>query len=343
MTSLTKEPRELSSNTAYFKSRTQPNSRLRKFRASFLSSKGSAGATPLSLYAKVVLPEYEDEETIDESNSEEFNRYEKQIENEWIAENIVDFIQELSLSYTIFTTDNEPWEHLLDNPERFWNNGYPLGVTYRWKDKETGESLLLKVDEYVERVIDWVEECVLDEDIFPTDEEALFKDDFQEKHAKKLMSRMLRVFNIILYNPTLSGLDGPEPSEVSKNFQKLTARFVAFGVHWELLYEEELDCIKEYLNNIKMVFERTRQLFFKKQKVLSSLVGAIEEEEKCDEKYFFMFLTEEQAMRKLRLNKCDLDKLIDIGVKEAWIKIVQRGDERRLCYTHVRKLPPQFL
>lgn len=237
------------------------NSRIKRFRASLASTKVTSN--PLSLYAQVILPEFEDDETVDLNNPDKVKSHSIQIENEWVAENIVDFVQDISMTYSIFAMDNDRWEEMLANPEKLENKGYPRGVDYKWQDNAKDTPQTLKLDGFLEKSIEWVEAATQNEDIFPSEDETPFKDDFIATHAREIMTKLLRVFAIILCNPVLSGLDAPADtqSEASKNFQKTTTRFIAFGVHWDLFVKDELTCIESVYEKVMQSYNKTKAEF----------------------------------------------------------------------------------
>jgi len=75
-------------------------------------------------------------------------------EHEWLAVNVVDFFNEVSLLYGIVA--EEPMDETIPN------GGFPDGFTYMW-----GEGLRTPIectaDEYVNHVMTWVEEQINDE------------------------------------------------------------------------------------------------------------------------------------------------------------------------------------
>lgn len=298
----------------------------------------SSTTPPLGLFAKVNIPPSLEEEEISLVDRQAVYRVQYQKDCEWIAENMVDFVRDLSSSYSMLSYDNAVWKNLLKNPEKLLNNGYPAGVSYRWKNSEGEPPMVLEVNNYVATLCKWTEERFEDESIFPSDVGIPFPLDFKENHARNIMNRMLRGFNIILCNPTLHGFDDAKPSDSSNDFKVIALRFITFGLHWQLFDEKELRCINDFVITVEKCFEAAKQVFYKEKK--ETLLKDIKKSKKYDNVNNFLYLTEKQAKIKLNISTSVLNQLIKIWAKESWLKVVKRGNERRLCFTHIRKLSP---
>ena len=84
---------------------------------------------------------------------------------------------------------------------------------------------------------------------------------------------------------------------------------------------------------------------WKLEEKFDELIEEISKEGKADEDEYFCFLTEEEAMNKLFITKPQLEEIIKLGRKEHdKIRVLVKKDgERRVCYTHTRKLPLELL
>lgn len=250
-----------SGGTVSWQNKTEGNPRVKVFRDSILSTK--VRNSPTSLYEQVIMPDVEDDEEIDEDNPEEVEFYEMQLQNEWVAENLVDYYQELNMMYNIFLMQNDDWTEALKHPERLPNNGFPPNMKYLWKKIPESPPQEVRVDEYMSLVLEWIEEQVLSEDIFPTDGEVYFKIDFIPRYAKKIFQRMLRVFAILLVNPDLSGVNTEYTNEQTKTFLRLFQRFIVFALHWNLVPNREVKCISEFVDPIMQRFQRAKKEYMK--------------------------------------------------------------------------------
>lgn len=107
--------------------------------------------------------------------------------NEWVAANLVDFYNELTLLYSIIA-ESAPKMY------KTAGHGFPPGYEYRWAQKK--RLIRCTCWEYCEYVFDWIEEQVNMEKIFPTKEGFQFPDNFLV-YAKDIYKKMFRVYAII--------------------------------------------------------------------------------------------------------------------------------------------------
>ena len=72
------------------------------------------------------------------------------------------------------------------------DTGFPPGVQYVFPDKRTPTG-----SSYAVAVLDWVEEQLKDQDLFPESQEDLYLVDFMDKYASKIMTRLFRIYAMI--------------------------------------------------------------------------------------------------------------------------------------------------
>ncbi|CAK9006719.1 MOB kinase activator-like 1A (Mob1 homolog 1A) (Mps one binder kinase activator-like 1A), partial [Durusdinium trenchii] len=112
--------------------------------------------------------------------------------NEWVATNIVDFYNEVSVLYDICAEDATRF----DKP----GEGFPPNFEYRWADgvKHTSP-LRCSSQEYVSFVLDWIEEQIRDESVFIVAEDDEFPDEFDDI-ARKILTRIFRIYAIMYHS-----------------------------------------------------------------------------------------------------------------------------------------------
>lgn len=108
--------------------------------------------------------------------------------NEWIAVNIVDFFNEVSLIWGIVLET--------DLPKYQPGEGFPVGFEYLWADGVTVKKpIRCSSTDYVDYVMTWIEDKINDETIFPTNEDMPFPKNFPAV-TKQILTRMFRIYAI---------------------------------------------------------------------------------------------------------------------------------------------------
>lgn len=84
--------------------------------------------------------------------------------------------------------------------------------------------------------------------------------------------------------------------------------------------------------------------------LLKRLIKEIEQRSNVEEANYLMYVTFEKAMKCLDIDQDTLDRLVVYGKILRRLKVEpskQSGslieDQRKICYTWIRKLPPKFL
>lgn len=257
---------------AWFKN-TENNARKRHFRDSIFSTKTSRETQ--NVYEAAILPEPEmdDEELaeLEQMGPADKAHHRKQLECEWVAENLVDFVQEVTMLHALFVHKNQSWTEAMAAPEKLPNKGFPPGMTYKWKVERDEPPQELVVEDYVENVLAWLEKQISDERVFPTDPDQGFPVDFLEKNAKKMFQRMFRVQAIMLVNPLLSGVqlddaDAKEKAESTeadetKTLLRLFSRFLCFATYWQMLKDREVDCVHAFAQPVLERYNSDRRKY----------------------------------------------------------------------------------
>jgi len=107
---------------------------------------------------------------------------------DWIASHIVEFINSINILYgsvsEYCTSANCPKMCATKEFEYFWMNE---------KDKKYSKPTAVSAPDYVSLLMDWIDEQVNDEKIFPTDPKVPFPKTFT-KTAKDIFKRLFRIY-----------------------------------------------------------------------------------------------------------------------------------------------------
>eukprot|EP00924_Labyrinthula_sp_SR-Ha-C_P006632 maker-scaffold_29-snap-gene-0.52-mRNA-1 protein AED:0.00 eAED:0.00 QI:145/1/1/1/1/1/2/431/265 len=239
-----------SSHTMSWKDKTKQNSRQSQMRESLYKTKHSLGSK--SMYLAVILPEkpayyVEDPE------------YDKDEISEWLAENCVDFHNEVQLLYGVLAEGNEEWNTICQSSETKTGIGYPRNVKYMWKSSRDAQPKELPVDVYVDHVVLWINAQIENEDVFPTDEEVPFPQNFR-KHLKKIFQRMFRIFAIIYSNESLYNR-----KDIESHLGPCFRHFIYFSLKWQLVDKKEMKCVDKIAGPIITKFYRDEKLYLEQK------------------------------------------------------------------------------
>eukprot|EP00924_Labyrinthula_sp_SR-Ha-C_P007279 maker-scaffold_8-snap-gene-14.18-mRNA-1 protein AED:0.00 eAED:0.00 QI:86/1/1/1/1/1/2/118/256 len=242
-------------NAMNYLDQTKTSPRKSKFRSSIASSKKTVAGE--EIYGACIVPLPEDDETeISESGVED-----------WIAENMLDLVEDLRKTYSFMAHYNREWEEALKHPEVLNNSGYPRKTIYLWKLKGQEKPVQLRVDSYIEAVFEWIDKQFRNEEAFPLDYNESYPSWFISRFCKKIFQRAFRIFAIIFSNPLLSKMyEGERRDQQQKFFEGLFKRFMYFCWYWDLLKESECECILEYVNPLKEEYFQDKKKFEEMQK-----------------------------------------------------------------------------
>ena len=162
---------------------------------------------------------------------------------EWIAANLVDFFNEISLLYGLVGEDTSRFTEPGD--------GFPPGFEYRWQAPGTdGKPLKCSSPDYVDYVMTWVEDQINNEEIFPVQESQPFPPNF-ENYVKDIFKRMFRIFAIIYHQhfATIEELDA------AAHLNTCFKHFMFFCYEFELVEEKELKALAGPTERLKEEFD----------------------------------------------------------------------------------------
>lgn len=163
-------------------------------------------------------------------------------ENEWIAANLVDFFNEISLLYGLVGDDanqySEPGE------------GFPPGFEYRWQAPGT-ESRPIKCSspDYVDYVMTWVEDQINNEELFPVQESQPFPPDFKN-YVKDIFKRLFRIFAIV-YNRHFAVI---ESLDAAAHLNTCFKHFSFFCFEFDLVEDRELRALQGPTDQLRQEF-----------------------------------------------------------------------------------------
>jgi MOB kinase activator 1 len=166
--------------------------------------------------------------------------------NEWLASNIVDFFNEVSLLYGLCADDalrfTKPGE------------GFPPGFQYLWMDGVVIKTpIKCSSPEYVDYVMTWIEDQINNESIFPVSPTAPFPDDFQEVYVVTIFKRLFRVFAII-YQCHFQAI---EKVDAVGHLNTCFKHFVFFLLEFDLLDEKESKALEGPVQRLQAEFQKS--------------------------------------------------------------------------------------
>lgn len=162
---------------------------------------------------------------------------------EWIAVNVVDFFNEVSLIWGIvLETDLPPYKA---------GEGFPVGFEYLWADGVViKKPIRCSSTEYVDYVMTWIENKINDETIFPINEDAPFPKNYAAI-TKQIFTRMFRTFAII-YTQHFSRVEQlGAAAHLNTSFKHL----IFFIWEFELIDQRELPAMSDIVKALREKFE----------------------------------------------------------------------------------------
>lgn len=151
-------------------------------------------------------------------------------ECEWIANNIIDFHKQISMLYDTIADYCTPESCPKMTAGRF---------EYVW------ESLPPYACVYISYLLEWVQEQLDDEDIFPLSAEKNFPSDYMQI-CKTISKRLIRVFAHIYHHHLKEVRDFKEEPHMNTNFK----HFYYFVLEFGLVTHDALEPLKEYIQKL---------------------------------------------------------------------------------------------
>jgi len=151
-----------------------------------------------------------------EKMSEAVKLPEGENKNDWLATNVVDFFNELSLLLGLVMQK-------LSVEYASPGEGFPPGVEYFWAQPGKKQPLKVSGPEYCDLVMTWVEDQLDSSTIFPVLETDPWPDDFVD-YVQDIVRRMFRVYAIIYFK----GFKEIQALEATAHLQTAFKHFMFF-------------------------------------------------------------------------------------------------------------------
>uniref|UniRef100_A0A914KQK0 MOB kinase activator-like 3 n=1 Tax=Meloidogyne incognita TaxID=6306 RepID=A0A914KQK0_MELIC len=153
--------------------------------------------------------------------------------DDWLAVNTVDFFNRINLLYGILadscTVESCPTMCGGAKYEYLWQDG----VEYKKPTR-------LPAKDYMHKLMDWIEERINNEKIFPSTTDVPFPNDFRQT-CKKILSRLFRIFvHIYIHHFEKLVQIGAEP-----HANMLYKHYYYFVTEFSLVTQRELDALKD--------------------------------------------------------------------------------------------------
>lgn len=168
--------------------------------------------------------------------------------NEWLAVNVIEFYNEISLLYgclTEFCTK----EHC---PKMSAGPRYE----YRWADgTKYTDPVEVSASEYIDFLMKWIEKELSNEELFPCKAGVPFPNNFKEQ-VKVIFKRLFRVYAHIYHShfPHVSALEA-EP-HLNTSFK----HFIYFVDEFNLIDDKDLAPLAELIQEFKKRKQKTEEL-----------------------------------------------------------------------------------
>jgi len=162
--------------------------------------------------------------------------------NEWLATNAVDFYNEIQLLVDMIHEDQGRFQ----KP----GEGFPASFEYRWNDGKSASPVRCSSPEYIDFVLEWIENTVTDESIFVIAEDTKFPDDF-DATIQRIFTRMFRIFAIIYHSHFKYIEEQGAASHLNTSFK----HFVFFAYENGLLEDKEIKALEEPVSRLISQFE----------------------------------------------------------------------------------------
>jgi MOB kinase activator 1 len=160
-------------------------------------------------------------------------------QDEWLAVNVVDFYNQLSMIYATITE--------FCTPETCPTMSAGGGFTYAWQDNQRfRQPTELPAPVYIGCLMDWVNEQLGDESVFPSTIGVPFPKNF-ESVIKTIMKRLFRVY-AHCYHHHLQQL---ERLDILRHMNTSFKHFFLFTKEFNLISPEQLEPLKRIINQME--------------------------------------------------------------------------------------------
>jgi len=112
--------------------------------------------------------------------------------NDFLANHVVDFYTRAKLVFSTVMDADDALMRTCNEKNCPTMNGGPK-YEYMWQDGKTGKLVKLPAPDYVMSLIEWIDDMITDEKIFPPVDDVPFPSNFKDV-CKKIFRRLYRVF-----------------------------------------------------------------------------------------------------------------------------------------------------
>jgi MOB kinase activator 1 len=159
--------------------------------------------------------------------------------NEWLAVNVVDFYNQLSMIYATITE--------FCTPETCPQMSAGRGFTYAWQDGQRfRQPTELPAPVYIGLLMDWVSDQLADEQVFPSTIGVPFPKNF-DSVIKNIMKRLFRVY-AHCYHHHLQPL---EQLDILKHMNTSFKHFLFFTKEFNLISQDQLEPLKKIITQME--------------------------------------------------------------------------------------------
>jgi len=162
--------------------------------------------------------------------------------SEWVAENLIDFVNDVSYVYSLCSEDAKRFQ----KP----GAGFPPGCRYIWLETSEGASeptpLSLSSPDYCLKVLQWIESVIADDSVFPENHDHPFPPDFADV-SRKILNRIFRVYAIIYH----VHFDVVEEQEADLLLNTSFKHLMFFMFEFDLLDDKETKSLKDGVERLR--------------------------------------------------------------------------------------------
>lgn len=160
---------------------------------------------------------------------------ERENPEEWIALNLYDFNKQVRMLYGTLE-------------EYCTNESCPRMSTgkkfeYLWSSGPTNEAPT--APQYIHHLLDWVQEQINDEEVFPVKEEARFPQDYMDV-AETISKRLFRIYSHIYHHHSQDVRNLKEEAHMNTSLK----HFIYFIQEFKLVQANDLKPMSDYINSL---------------------------------------------------------------------------------------------
>lgn len=168
-------------------------------------------------------------------------------EEEWIANNIFDFHKQICM---LFNTIDQYCTRESCPSMKVVNLDKNVNYEYLWSDKAGNQIKELSASQHINHVLDWVQEQLDNEDIFPTKSFDVghgnardFPTNFKEDVCKTICKRLFRVYAHVYHHHLQQVRDLKE----EPHFNTSLKHYIYFVQEFKLVSDKELRPLNEFV------------------------------------------------------------------------------------------------